>query len=83
MKWMDVNTGIAQVVEIGMGQLAAAEFIVEKKDLHTMFCPVDESVFQLAANIVIMHDEKLYENILLGAFDLGENIIERILTINQ
>ena len=54
---------------IGAGQIVAADFIVKKVDAYAGFRLTDKSPLHLPANLIVVHDEKLKENVGLRGVD--------------
>ena len=54
----------------------ASDGIVKEVDLYPGILPVEQSLVQFTAQIVIMYDEKFNQNVILGLVDCSEDCLE-------
>jgi len=61
----------------------AAHLIVEEAHPHTSLGPLDEMVLDLAPDLVVVHDEELEEDVLLGLIDEVEDVAKCGVAVDQ
>jgi len=80
---LHVDAGVAEFRDVSGGEPERTDFIVEEVDADTGLRPGDEAPLEVAAEVVVAHDEKLEQNVGLGGVDGGEDGVEGGVAVDE
>jgi hypothetical protein len=79
----DLDAGVAELFEIALGQAAASDLVVQEIYSDTGTGSLEQGRLELAAELVIMDDEELDQDVFLRLGDSFENAGERRIAVHQ
>src|SRR4029450_8340990 len=83
IEWGRLDSGIAELAQVGIGQVRAAHLVEEHIAAHAFARLGDECVFQPPSQTVVVDDIKLHQYVLPRLGNTREDRIESRLPVDQ